>query len=134
MHLPACARGCPVNADQWGAIAALGGLAVVLGGVLGTVAVALLRTRFVTRSEHNFSQEGMSKRIKDVETGLAGKVGKEELTALNTRLYTAEQELGKTNVKLAETNGLLKSNTDAAQALGRQIDLLIQNELSREKI
>ena len=122
-----------MNADELEAIAAVGGLVIILGGVLGTIAVALLRMRFVTRDEHTRSHKGLSVRIDGVETGLAGKVSKEDLSVLNNRLQATELELSNTKVKLAETNGLLKSNTDAAKMLGRQIEMLFQNELTKEK-
>ncbi len=133
MHLPASAGRRPVNASDWDAIAEVGGLVIVMGSVLGTIAFALLRMRFVTRDEHDKSHKGLSLRIDGVELGLGEKVGKEDMSLLNNRLYACEQQLSETKVKLAETNGLLKSNTYAARALERQIAMLTQNEIQKEK-
>ncbi len=122
-----------MNASTWDAIAEVGGFTIILGGVLGTIVVALLRMRFVTRAEHTRSHDAIDGRIKGVEAGLATKVSKEDLLALSGRLYANEQGLSTTNVKLAETNALLQANTEVARALSRQIDMLYQNELAREK-
>lgn len=122
-----------MNASDWDAIAEVGGLVIVMGSVLGTIAFALLRMRFVTRDEHDKSHKGLSLRIDGVELGLGEKVGKEDMSLLNNRLYACEQQLSETKVKLAETNGLLKSNTYAARALERQIAMLTQNEIQKEK-
>ncbi len=133
MHLHASAGRCAVNVSVWDAIAEVGGLVVVMGSVLGTICFALLRMRFVTRDEHDRSHKGLSVRIDGVKGELDTKVGKEDMSLLNNRLHECEKQLSETKVKLSETNGLLRANINAAGSLERQISMLIQNELSKEK-
>lgn len=132
-----------MNADDWQAVGEIGSLAVVVGGALASIIIALLRLRFVTRLEHTRLHEALNERLEGVEAEIGTKVGKEDLQHLSQRLYACERALGDTNVQLAKTNALQEATVasnehnaqalkDATRSLERQISLLMQNELSRE--
>lgn len=122
-----------MSPSEWDAVAEMGGLIITLATIGAGVAFAVLRTRFVTRAEHGRSHGALTVRIDNVENSLDGKVNKEDLRALNDRLYACEQSLSQTKSQLSETNALLRANTDASRALERQIMMLIENELRAEK-
>lgn len=132
-----------MNADDWQAVGEIGSLVLLMSGVVGSIIIALLRIRFVTRAEHVRAHEALSKRVGGVEAEMSTKAGRDEIQQFTARIYACEQAMSDVRVGLAKTDGLLQANTAAqeknAQAsremtrsLERQIGLLVQNELSRE--
>ena len=132
-----------MNANDWQAVGEIGSLALVVGGALASIVIALLRLRFVTRIEHARLHDSLNERLEGVEAEIGTKAGRDEIQQFTARLYACEQAMSDVRVGLAKTDGLLQANTAAqeknAQAskemtrsLERQIGLLVQHELSRE--
>jgi hypothetical protein len=116
-----------MTADDVQAYADAAGAGIGLAGFFGTVAIALLKTRFVTRVEHN----AMIKRLEKAELGVAtidGNIGdfvsKSDLTEICRQLVAVANQG-------AQVIGRLDGVEKQMATVNTTLQLLIENGMRK---